>query len=169
MSKIEKLKSYKALVDEGVITQDEFETIKKAILSDNSKVNQDEPTEKNIFDNIKQTQDKLIKNPVVGKLNEAVGYVEPTDEISPKSKIIAALLSIIPGMGFLYLQNYKFAVVMWIWWFFALVFDFAYAGLGACTLIFALIFAFGKQGSWGGMFDRFLVDGQGRKLVTAKK
>ena len=38
MSKIEKLKSYKALVDEGVITQDEFETIKKAILSDNSKV-----------------------------------------------------------------------------------------------------------------------------------
>ena len=103
MSKIEKFKSYKALLDEGVITQDEFETIKKAILSDNSKVNQAEPTEKNVFDNIKQTQDKLIKNPVVSKLNEAVGYVEPTDEISPKSKIIAALLSIIPGMGFLYL------------------------------------------------------------------
>lgn len=34
--------------------------------------------------------------------------------------------------------------------------------------MFALIFAFGKQGSWGGMFDRFLVDGQGRKLVTEK-
>lgn len=46
MSKIEKLKSYKALLYEGVITQDEFETIKKAILSDNSKVNQAEPTEK---------------------------------------------------------------------------------------------------------------------------
>ncbi|WP_419154523.1 SHOCT domain-containing protein [Weissella bombi] len=52
---MEKLKSYKALLDEGVITQDEFETIRKAILSDSSRVNHSESTEKNIFDNIKQT------------------------------------------------------------------------------------------------------------------
>ncbi|SCC14640.1 hypothetical protein GA0061074_1243 [Weissella bombi] len=66
-------------------------------------------------------------------------------------------------MGFLYFENYKFAVVMWIWWLFALVFD------NAGLLIFALIFAFGKQESWGGMVDRFPVVGQERKLVTAKK
>ncbi|WP_159426673.1 hypothetical protein [Weissella bombi] len=52
---------------------------------------------------------------------------------------------------------------MWIWWLFALVFD------NAGLLIFALIFAFGKQESWGGMVDRFPVVGQERKLVTAKK
>lgn len=162
MNKVEEIKKYKELLDEGILTQAEFDTKKQEILNA-SKENT------GTVSAFKNTQDKFASNDTVKSINQTFGIVEPTDEISPKSKTVAAWLSIIPGMGFAYLENYKIAAVFWGLWILAMIIPALATPLGICDVIIALIFGFAKHGMQNGSFDRFLVDAQGRKLVPANE
>ncbi|WP_446001985.1 SHOCT domain-containing protein [Weissella viridescens] len=169
MENIEELKQYKELLDSGVITQSEFDEKKAALLNSDAvsgTITQGSNTD-GVFGAMKQVQDKAMDNKVLQKINKATAYVEPTEEVSPKSKTTAALLSLVPGMGFAYLENYKYAGVMWVLLVLSL-FTGMLPGMIGANIALAGMFGFANQGSFGGTLDRMLVDGKGRKLVSDK-
>ncbi|MCB6840609.1 SHOCT domain-containing protein [Weissella viridescens] len=169
MENIEELKQYKELLDSGVITQSEFDEKKAALLNVDavSGTTTQGSSKDGVFGAMKQVQDKAMDNKVLQKINKATGYVEPTEEVSPKSKTTTALLSLIPGMGFAYLENYKYAGVMWVLLVLSL-FTGMLPGMIGANIALAGMFGFANQGSFGGTLDRMLVDGKGRKLVSDK-